>query len=122
MSRTDELNDTLERLRASSSDIEACAVVSEDGSMIAGLLPPGYEDASIAAISGAMMATGMQTLNELQRGDIQQIFVKGEKGYAVIMHAGPHAVLLTLARKEAKLGLIFFALSRAVEEVKKILV
>ena len=44
MSRSEDLNNILEKLRASSSDIEACAVVSEDGLMIASLLPQGHEE------------------------------------------------------------------------------
>ena len=122
MSTAEELNNILERLRSSSSDIEACAIVSQEGLMIAGLLPQGQDEAPIAAMSASMMSMGIRTAKELKRGDLQQIFVKGENGYGVIMPAGPHGVLLALARKEAKLGLIFLELSRAVEEVKKVLV
>lgn len=121
MSRTEELNKILESLRASSSDIEACAVVSEDGLMIASLLPQGHEEAPVAAMSAAMMSMGTRTANELKRGSLEQLFVKGEDGYVIIMHAGPHAVLLALARKDAKLGLIFLDLSRSAEETKKLL-
>lgn len=121
MSRTEELNSILENLRASSSDVEACAIVSEDGLMIASLLPTGHEEGPIAAMSAAMMSIGTRTTRELKRGNLQQVFVKGDNGYVVIMHAGPHAVMLALARKEAKLGLIFLDLSRAAEEAKRVL-
>ena len=121
MSRSEDLNNILENLRASSSDIEACAVVSEDGLMIASLLPQGHEEGPIAAMSAAMMSMGTRTALELKRGTLQQLFVKGDNGYVVIMNAGPHAVLLALARKEAKLGLIFLDLSRAADEAEKVL-
>jgi predicted regulator of Ras-like GTPase activity (Roadblock/LC7/MglB family) len=122
MSTAEELNNILERLRTGSGDIEACGIVSPEGLMIAGLLPPGHDDTPIAAMSASMMSMGVRTANELKRGDLRQVFVKGENGYGVIMPAGPHGLLLCLARKEAKLGLIFLELSRAVEEVKKVLV
>lgn len=122
MSTAEELNNILERLRSSSSDIEACAIVSQEGLMIASLLPQGQDEAPIAAMSASMMSMGIRTAKELKRGDLQQIFVKGENGYGVILPAGPNGVLLALTRKEAKLGLIFLELSRAVEEVKKVLV
>jgi predicted regulator of Ras-like GTPase activity (Roadblock/LC7/MglB family) len=120
-SRTEELNNILENLNASSSDIEACAVVSEDGLMIASLLPQGLEEGQIAAMSAAMMSMGTRTAKELNRGALQQLFVKGDSGYVISIYAGPHAVLLALARKEAKLGLIFLDLSRAAEETEKAL-
>lgn len=119
-SKAEELNEILGNLRSSSSDIEACAVVSEDGLMIASMLPQGLEEERIAAMSAIMMSMGTRTALELNRGTLEQLFVKGDKGYVIGVYAGPHAVLLALAKKEAKLGLIFFDLSKAAEETQKI--
>lgn len=121
MSRTEALNTALNNLKASSGDVEACAVVSEDGLIIASALPQGLEETQIAAMSAALLAMGARTSTELKRGQLEQLFVRGSAGYVVLMQAGPHAVLLAMARKEAKLGLIFLDLSRAAEEVRKIL-
>jgi uncharacterized protein len=121
MLRNEALNRALEKLQANSSDIEASAIVSEDGLMIASLLPSNHDEGPIAAMSAAMMSMGTRTSRELKRGNLQQVFVKGDDGYVVIMNAGPHAVLLALARKDAKLGLVFLDLSRACEEAKSIL-
>ncbi len=121
MSRTDELNNVLSELQSSSADIEACAVVSEDGLIIASSLPQGVEESRIAAMSAVMLSMGTRTATELQRGTLQQIFVKGENGYIIIMNADLHSALIAMTRKEAKLGLIFLDLSRAAEKVKKIL-
>ena len=121
MSRIDELNKTLSNLQASSGDIEACAVVSEDGLIIASSLPQGVEEASVAAMCAAMLSMGERISVELKRGSLEQLFIKGDNGYVITMHAGPHAVLLAMARKEAKLGLLFLDLSRAAEQTKNIL-
>ena len=121
MSRTEDLNKTLADLQASSNDVEACAVVSEDGLIIASSLPQNIEEVAVAAMSAAMLAMGGRTVAELKRGNLEQLYVKGDNGYVIIMHAGPHAVLLAMARKEAKLGLIFLDLSRAAQRVKEIL-
>lgn len=121
MSRTESLNKALNNLQGSSADIEAAAVVSEDGLIIASSLPQGIEEAQIAAMSAVMLAMGTRTAVELKRGSLEQLFVKGTNGYVVIMNAGPHAVLLAMTRKEAKLGLIFLDVSRSADEVKKVL-
>jgi len=121
MSRIEELNRALSNLQASSSDIEACAIVSEDGLIIASLLPQGVEEERIAAMSAVMLSMGERISLELKRGELDQLYVKGKNGYFLGTHAGEHAVLIALARKDAKLGLIFFDLNRAAEATKTIL-
>ncbi|MBI5496353.1 MAG: roadblock/LC7 domain-containing protein [Deltaproteobacteria bacterium] len=121
MTRTETLNKVLANLQSSAADIEAAAVVSPDGLIIAHSLPQGLEETQIAAMSAALLSMGVRTARELRRGQLEQLFVKGTEGFIVIMQAGPHAVLLTLARRDAKLGLIFLDVSRAAEEIKKTL-
>lgn len=121
MTRTESLNKALADLAAATADIEASAVVSEDGLIIASALPQGTEEARVAAMSATMLSMGARTAGELRRGELEQLFVKGNNGYAIVMSAGPHAVLLVLTRKEAKLGLMFFEVARTSESVKNIL-
>lgn len=121
MSRIDELNKALGNLQSSSSDVEACAIVSEDGLIIASYLPQGIEEERIAAMSAAMLSMGERISLELKRGALEQLFVKGQEGYFLSMHAGAHAVLIALVRKDAKLGLIFFDLNKAAEAIKSVL-
>ena len=121
MSKIERLNKALADLQTSSPDVEATAVVSEDGLIMASLLPRGVEEAQVAAMSAAMLTIGARTARELKRGSVEQIFVRGTEGYVVIMAAGPHAVLIGMARREAKLGLLFLDASRAAEAVKTIL-
>lgn len=121
MSRIEELNGSLSELQSSSGDIEACAIVSEDGLIIASLLPQGIEESRVAAMCAAMISMGERTSAELKRGNLEQLFIKGDEGYVITMHAGAHAVLVAMARKETKLGLIFLDLSRTAEKIKGIL-
>jgi hypothetical protein len=96
-------------------------VVSEDGLIIASSLPQGVEEAQVAAMSAAMLSMALRTSAELRRGTLEQIFVKGDKGLLLILQAGANAVLLALARKEAKLGLIFYDAQRAADRIRGIL-
>jgi uncharacterized protein len=121
VSRTEQLNQALSHLQSSSPDFEAAAVVSEDGLIIASLLPCGLEETQVAAMSAAMLTIGSRAATELKRGNVEQIVVKGSEGYVLAMAAGAHAVLLGLARKEAKLGLMFLDASRAADEIRGVL-
>ena len=107
-SRTQQMVDRLRELQASSPDIEASAVVSVDGLSIASALPQGVEEDRVSAMSAAMLSLGERIATELGRGSLEQVYVKGQKGYVVLMSVGEEAVLTALAREQAKLGLIFW--------------
>jgi predicted regulator of Ras-like GTPase activity (Roadblock/LC7/MglB family) len=119
-SRTERMVDELRNLQVSSSDIEASAVVSVDGLIMASALPSGIEEDRVSAMSAAMLSLGERIAGELGRGYLDQVYIKGESGYVILMSVGEEAVLTALARKEAKLGLIFLDMRRAVEELERI--
>ncbi|MBN1937611.1 MAG: roadblock/LC7 domain-containing protein [Anaerolineae bacterium] len=119
-SRTEQMIDELRDLQVSTPDIEASAVVSLDGLMMASSLPAGMEEDRISAMSAAMLSLGERIAGELGRGYLDQVYIKGENGYVILMSVGEEAVLTVLARKQAKLGLIFLDMRRTVEQLEKI--
>jgi uncharacterized protein len=119
--RSQLLIDRLRELHASSPDTEASAVVSLDGLSMASALPPGVEEERVAAMSAAMLSLGERISNELGRGSLEQVYIKGEKGYVVLMAVGQEAVLTALAREQAKLGLILLDMRRAAEDLLKLI-
>jgi uncharacterized protein len=119
-SRSQLMVDRLRDLHASSSDIEASAIVSVDGLIIASALPAGSEEDRVSAMSAAMLSLGERIASELGRGSLQQVYVKGEKGYVVLVSVGEDAVLTVLAREQAKLGLMFLEMHRAAEDLTKL--
>ena len=114
-SRTEQLVERLRDLQASSGDVEGAAVVSVDGLSMASSLRAGTEEDRVSAMSAAMLSLGERISSELGRGELEQVMVKGENGYVILTAVGEEAVLTVLARKEAKLGLIFLDVTRAVE-------
>jgi uncharacterized protein len=120
-SRTELMVDRLKQMQASSPDIEASAIVSIDGLTIASVLPQGVEEDRVSAMSAAMLSLGERIANELGRSSLEQIYIKGKKGYVVLMSVGNDAVLTVLAREQAKLGLIFLDIRRAAEDLTKLI-
>ncbi len=120
-SRTDQMIARLRDLAASSPDVEASAVVSVDGLTMASALPPQVEEDRVAAMSAAMLSLGERIANELGRGNLDQVYIKGENGYVVLMSVGRDAVLTVLARQQAKLGLLFLDMRRATEDLAALL-
>jgi predicted regulator of Ras-like GTPase activity (Roadblock/LC7/MglB family) len=113
--RSQLIVELLRNLQASSPDIEASSVVSVDGLTMASALPKHMEEDRIAAMSAAMLALGERIAVELGRGLLQQVYIKGSEGYVLVMSVGNEAVLVVLARENAKLGLILMDMHRTVE-------
>ena len=119
--REQMLRSILSELNGTSADIEASAVISSDGLTMAALLPQDVDEDRVGAMAAAMLSLGERTSRELARGDLEQVMVKGENGYILMSHAGRDAVLTVIARKDAKLGLIFLDAKRAARNIGDIL-
>ena len=120
-SRTEMMVDRLRDLQSGTPDIEASAVVSVDGLIMASSLPAGVDEDRISAMSAAMLSLGDRIASELSRGILDQVYIKGSDGIIVLMAVGDEAVLTVLARAQAKLGLIFLDMKRAVEDLERLL-
>jgi uncharacterized protein len=120
-SRNDQLVERLRDLQVSSPDVEAAAIVSVDGLSIASSLPGNVEEDRVSAMSAAMLSLGERIAGELGRGHLEQVYVKGQNGYVILSALGEEAVLTVMARQQAKLGLIFLDMSRAVKELEKLI-
>ena len=113
--------DRLRDLQASSTDVEASAIVSVDGLTMASALPSEIEEDRVSAMSAAMLSLGERIATELGRGKLDQVYIKGQSGYVILMSIASDAVLTVLARDQAKLGLLFLDMRRAAEDLEELL-
>lgn len=120
ISRTDKMSKRLRDMQASSPDVEASAVISVDGLTIASALPDSIEGDRVAAMSAAMLSLGERISGELGRGILDQVYIRGENGFMVLMAVGNDAVLTVLARKQAKLGLLFLDMRRVTQDLSEL--
>jgi predicted regulator of Ras-like GTPase activity (Roadblock/LC7/MglB family) len=114
------MSERLRDLQASSPDVEASAVISVDGLTIASALPESIEGDRVAAMSAAMLSLGERISGELGRGVLDQVYIRGENGFMILMAVGDEAVLTVLARKQAKLGLLFLDMRRVTQDLSEL--
>jgi predicted regulator of Ras-like GTPase activity (Roadblock/LC7/MglB family) len=114
------LVERLRSMQAAAPDIEASAIVSVDGLIMASALPQEVEEDRVSAMSAAMLSLGERISGELGRGGLEQVYIKGDEGSIVLTSVGTEAVLTALARQDAKLGLIFLEMRRAAEDLTKL--
>jgi len=107
----------LRTLVANTPDLQGAACVSFDGLVLASVLPSGTDEDRVSAMAAALLSLGERTAQELQRGDLEQVYVKGDKGYVVLMQAGPEAVLEVIAGQGSKLGMVLLDMKRAAQEI-----
>lgn len=121
MSRVDNITRALKGLSTNTPDIEAAAVVDNDGLMIASAMPADVDDDSVAAMSAALLGLSERISSELERGSFELTMLRGGTGYSILVRCGPEAVLTVMAAKGAKLGLIFLDIRRTSTEIARLL-
>ena len=119
-SRSDQMVERLRSMQAAAPDIEASAIVSVDGLIMASALQQGVEEDRVSAMSAAMLSLGERISGELGRGTLEQVYIKGNAGAIVLTSVGSEAVLTVLARQDAKLGMIFLEMRRAAEDLTRL--
>ena len=112
--------DRLHDLQGRTPDVEASAVVSVDGLTIAAVLPSSVEEDRVSAMSAAMLSLGERIAGELGRGGLDEVYIHGDDGYVLLTSIGNGAVLTVLARKHAKLGLVFLEMRRAADDLENL--
>ena len=111
----------LSEFNNSSADIEASAFIFTDGLTIWSVLSVDIDDARVGTMATAMLSLGGHAAAKLARGEQEQIMIKENNGYILLVHAGKEAVLSVIVRKEAKLELVFLDASRAAKSIADLL-
>ncbi|MDJ0713612.1 MAG: roadblock/LC7 domain-containing protein [Prochloraceae cyanobacterium] len=115
------LQDLLQNFVTGTPDVEGAAIVSPDGLPLGSVLSSNMDEERTSAMSAALLSLGDRIGQELARGNIDRLFVEGEKGYGILVGCGTEAVLLVLASKAAKQGLLFLEIKRLAGELTKLL-
>ena len=105
------LEDIMENAISATNGLEATAIVSMDGMIIGSVLPEDVEEERIAAMTAAILGLGERTAEEMKRGTLEEIYIKGAGGYVLIISAGESVVLTGIVSSEAKLGLLFISMT-----------
>ncbi len=90
---SETLDDILKRLLASIPEVKAASIVSVEGLPIASALPRNVDETRVAAMTAAMLSLGERAAQELEKGELEQVFVRGTDGYIIVIGAGSNAVL-----------------------------
>jgi hypothetical protein len=120
-SRAVRLDRAIRDLLTQTAEIEAAAVVSFDGLPMASALPAGMDEDRVAAMSAALLSLGERATVGLGRGELNQVFIEGEEGTVFLVSADNEAVLVAVAAKGAKTGMMLYEVKRTAATVAEVL-
>lgn len=109
-------------LNSSSSHIEASAVMSRDGLIIASALEHSVDADRLGAMCAALLGLADTTAKELNRGDLRQVLLHGTNGYMLITHVGKKAVLAVASKLGTNLGMVFVEAKKTANKIETILI
>ncbi len=118
--RIEKMNSILRDLRSGLQDIEAAVLISSDAMALASDISDEADEEMIGALSASVLGMGERAARDLKRGVLEQVYIKGDQGYLLLVHCGPDALLSLLVKPEAKLGVVFMEGKRTAEELAKL--
>ena len=120
-SRSGLLDRAIADLLAQAPEVEAAAVVSFDGLPMASALPATMDEDRVAAMSAALLSLGERAAEGLGRGGLNQVYIEGDAGTVFLVSCQDEAVLVAVAAKGAKVGMMLYEVRRAAETVAGVL-
>ncbi len=119
--RSEEIQRSLERLKASSQEIEAVALVSQEGFIIASLLPETIDEERISVLSITFQSLAERYSTELGKGQPRRFFIQTDYGYIVVMDIGLDTYLTVMSNRFGRPGLLLLDMKRTAEELLALL-
>ena len=92
--------------------LDGVVLSSMDGIPIASALRPGIEENRVATISAAALTLGLKVAEEIDRGILEEVTVRGDSGLVLVSGVGEDAVLTAVADEHVKLGFLMMEMKK----------
>ncbi len=102
-------------------DILGATIARRDGILIAHALAKSMDPKKIAAMAAAIVGTSEMAAVEMGLGLFSQSIVDTHVGKMMATGAGEEAILVTMVRNEANMGLVLLSVEKAVASIAEIL-
>jgi predicted regulator of Ras-like GTPase activity (Roadblock/LC7/MglB family) len=129
--RTDLLEETLKELCSKLEGIQGAVIVSIEGFVVASYTPHEDEEdeeeegptssPQVAAMAATLIALGERTLSRLAQGEMIRLLIEGNDGGMVVVPANRRASVAVMVGREAKMGLVLYALQQSTRKISAIL-
>jgi predicted regulator of Ras-like GTPase activity (Roadblock/LC7/MglB family) len=105
-------------LNRSSNDIEASALISADGTVIASVLGQNMDKNSLGMNSALMLSLSQHTAQEFTHGgDLEEMLIKSSNGYVLMSAINKETVLTVMTKPNSKFQPAFTSLKETAEKI-----
>jgi predicted regulator of Ras-like GTPase activity (Roadblock/LC7/MglB family) len=111
----------LKELRVESSGVEAAVLISSDAMPLASDPSDSEQEEVISATAFALITAGERVARDLARGDVNQLYLRGDAGDLVVAKVNEHAVLACMVDHQAKMGITLLEVGRCAQKLAEII-
>ncbi|MGQ9582930.1 MAG: roadblock/LC7 domain-containing protein [Thermoplasmatota archaeon] len=116
MLRSEKLGEILRELKRTGG-IEASAVVSRDGILLASDIPDDVHGETFAIMSATMLGAAITANSELRKKSPDRILVESSDGRTIVAGAGDKSLIVASTKEDADFQSVLKAISSAAEKV-----
>ena len=102
-------------------DVLAVALARRDGLLIAHVLPKSMDPKRIAAMAASIVGTSEMAAGEMGLGLFFQSIGDSAGAKMLATGAGEEAILITIVRTDANMGLVLLSVGKAVQAISELL-
>jgi predicted regulator of Ras-like GTPase activity (Roadblock/LC7/MglB family) len=102
------LEELLKNVMDDVKEIQAAQITADTGQALASVLPSNVDDMRFAAITAALCSLSERAISEMGLGELEQAYIKGDKGYVLVLRAGEDQVLTVTTTNKIRLAPILF--------------
>jgi len=110
------LEELLKDIMDNIEGVKAAQLTADTGQPLASILPSSADDMRLAAMTAALCSLSERAIGEMGLGEFEQSYIKGSKGYLLILHAGEDRVLSVSTTKDIKLAPILYKHYKQLED------
>ncbi len=127
--KTDFLEQALKEMCAKLEGVQGAVIVSIEGFVVAAYTPHDVEmdeegptsSPQVAAMAATLIALGERTLSRLAQGEMLRLLIEGNDGGMLVVPANRRASVAVMVGREAKMGLVMYALQQSAQKISDIL-
>lgn len=127
--KTDLLETALKELCQKLEGVQGAVIVSVEGFVVAAYAPHESEmdeegptsSPQVAAMAATLIALGERTLARLVQGEMIRLLIEGSDGGMIVVPANRRASVAVMVDREAKMGLVLYALQQSAKSISEIL-
>lgn len=119
-SREDLMVETLRDLR-SGNGVQAAVLISSDAMPLASEMPEDMPEELLSVCASSLLASGEKIAGELEKGKIDQVWLRCDRGDLVVVKVNEDALLACTVEPEARMGMTLLEVNRCAHKLAAII-